>query len=388
MKIVFVTDTYAPAWGYGGAAKLTSLWAGELNRMGHEVDVLTTDALDHGRTRVSSYEGVSISRERNISNYVAWQRKIFLPLPKLKDFSLLKRADVVHLIGTRSLLNAEASVISRINNIPIAFSPVGTLPLVGQWDRPLKSTYDLTISRIARRQIAAALGQTEHEMLLCISWGIEKERVHLVPLCVDLEEYSKMPPRGGFVAKHPKLRSYEQIYTFIGRISKYKGIEMLMNAFRDAFKGRECALVIAGRGEEGHESYLRHLAMNLGISTQVFFPGQIYGLQKNEALTDSHAFVITPSIYEETSLASLEAAACYSPIVTTRQSDVPYLLKYEAGFVSEFDREEIVENLSRISDIKGSRRMEMGKRARRMVEERFSLPEVSKVLEATYRKVV
>ncbi len=49
------------------------------------------------------------------------------------------------------------------------------------------------------------------------------------------------------------------------------------------------------------------------------------------------AFLGFPTIYEETMLASIEAMACGTPIVVSREADIPFVEEERAGLVIDFD---------------------------------------------------
>jgi glycosyltransferase involved in cell wall biosynthesis len=240
--------------------------------------------------------------------------------------------------------------------------------------------YDKFVLVPSKERIRAILGQTAHEVELFKSWGMPEDRVHLVPLCVDLTEYHNLPKPGEFREKHPDFGESDQIYLFLGRIHKYKGLDILIRAFKEAFDGEAHALVIAGRDEEGHTEMLRRLATTMEIDKKVFFPGTLYGLEKLQAFVDSHAFTITPSIYEETSLAALEAAASGLPVITSVQSDIPWLQDYGAGYISSLNLGYISGNLRRISKIRGDMRIQMGQNAKKLIRDRFSSVQVARQL--------
>ncbi len=384
MKIVLVVDYFAPAWGYGGPPRLVATLADQLLKMGHDVAVLTTDALDANRFHSAQMETYRVVRARNLSNQLAWTRKIFLPIPPASVLSIFRSVDVIHLFQARSLLNGIAYLGARQEHAPLVLSPLGGLPLVGGWDRVPKRLYDAAFSKTLMKNLGAALGQTSHEVSVCRSWGVDGRNVHLVPLCVNLSDYENLPSKGRFLSKLPHLRDFEQRYIFIGRIHPYKGLEMLIEAFSRAFPHEKNALIIAGKDEGGHVSYLKTLALSLGIGNRVFFEKPIYGAAKLEALVDSHAFVITPSIYEETSLAALEAAACETPVITTVQAEIPWLEEYSAGFTLSYGLDSIVEGLRKMSSVVGESRYLMGKMSRRLIKDHFSPAEVAKQLERVY----
>jgi len=388
VRVLLVTDFFAPAWGYGGPPKLVLTISKQLASMGHEVAVLTTDALDERRFSASNYLPFEVIRARNASNSLAWQRKICVPILPRNAASTLREADIVHIFQLRSFLSLLAYLGTKLGEKPLVLSPLGGAPLVGSWHRIPKTAFDRLATPPIRRKVGAVLCQTNHEMQVSKSLVMDESRIHLVPLCVESDDCSSLPSKGEFIRKHPELREFDQIYVFLGRIHKYKGIEMLMRAFQQAFRDENNALVVAGKDEEGHLRFLQHRAASLGMQKKVFFPGAIYHQNKREAFVDAHAFVITPSIFEETSLAALEAAACGTPVLTTIQAEIPWLEQYSAGFMSEYDVDAISKNLVKMSRIVGNERVKMGLSARRLIDEHYSAQAVTKQIERVYLSLV
>ncbi len=125
----------------------------------------------------------------------------------------------------------------------------------------------------------------------------------------------------------------------------------------------------------------------LGVEERVTFTGPIFAGDKLEAYLDADIFVTTPTIYEETSLAALEACACYTPVIITERNAIPWLEEYKAGFQIHYDKKELENTLLRLlrnSDL----RTEMCQNARRLIEERYALDKVVDELESLYLKIL
>ena len=68
----------------------------------------------------------------------------------------------------------------------------------------------------------------------------------------------------------------------------------------------EAHLVAVG-WDHGHLDTVRRLAQSLDVANAVTFSGPVFGTDRLAAYLDADVFAITPSIFEETSLAALEA---------------------------------------------------------------------------------
>jgi hypothetical protein len=131
MRILLGVLYYEPAWSYGGPPKLVSDLARQLLRRGHQVTVLTTDALDARRfsAREEVSDGARVIRFANLSNGLAYRLKVFLPRGMRRWLAQhVVEYDMVHLFETRTLLNAWAAREATRRGVPYVLSVLGSLP--------------------------------------------------------------------------------------------------------------------------------------------------------------------------------------------------------------------------------------------------------------------
>ena len=134
LRILMVVPYFYPAWAYGGIPRLAYGLGRALIERGHQVTVVTTDALDaNSRSPAGRDEigGLVVHRLRNFSNRLAYDHQLFLPRGAA---ALLQReveaADVVHLHGYWHLLNNVALAALRRSPRPLVMTPNGTLPIL------------------------------------------------------------------------------------------------------------------------------------------------------------------------------------------------------------------------------------------------------------------
>ena len=141
MKIAFVIPSFYQAWDYGGPPRVAYDLACALVERGHVVRVLTTDS--GGRKRIADVDRDSIrEREpdgletvyyRNLSNYLAYTHRIFLPLELFRSMKQqLAGFEVVHVHEFRSTLAVPAYRAARQLGIPLVLSPHGGLKRLGK----------------------------------------------------------------------------------------------------------------------------------------------------------------------------------------------------------------------------------------------------------------
>jgi glycosyltransferase involved in cell wall biosynthesis len=385
MKILFTVLYYEPAWAYGGPPRMTFDLACELVRRGHEVTVVTTDALDRGqriRTREEVSHGVRIVRFPNWSNRLAFELKIFLPRGDRRWLDReVRNFDVVHLFDARSTLNAHAARAAVRANVPFALSVWGSLPRGEGWKSWIKRVHDVREYPTVLGRASALLAQNDHEAQVYADYGGDPARTKLWPLAVDPGVYSKLPAPGAFRAKHG-IGADERVVLFVGRITELKGLDPLLRAFAEAQRAVPRArLVVVGR-DDGYLERMHALARELGITERLLFAGPLYGDEVLPAYVDSDLFCIAPTHFEETSLAALQACACGRPVLINDRCEIPWLDEFDAGRTVPGFETLGREMTALLSDTTGLERM--GRNARRMVEERFFLPRIVDQLESIY----
>lgn len=111
---------------------------------------------------------------------------------------------------------------------------------------------------------------------------------------------------------------------FFGRLSRDKGVDLLLKAYAELPAATRPDLHIAGDGEE--REHLTTLASDLGITGSVqFLPWQTHR-QLGERLSQA-AVCVLPSREENYSLAILSAMAVGAPVISTRTGGTPEIIK-------------------------------------------------------------
>jgi len=376
---------YEPAWAYGGPPRMVFDLARSLAARQHDVTVCTTDALDETSRvlqREQTSQGVRIVRFPNVSNWLAYHLKIFLPrgmkswlAAHVRDF------DVVHLFDARTMPNAWASLEAVRHGVPFFLSAWGSLPQGAGWRSMVKGSFD---RKHLQRQLSGAralLAQNQHETQVYAEYGADRNRIRLWPLGVNPTDFENLPP-SGVLRRRLGISESDQVVLFVGRIHILKGLDTLIRAFASAQRSIAASLVVVGR-DDGYASDAKALAQQLGIASRCHFPGGLYGSDALPAYVDANLFCITPTHFEETSLAALAACACSRPVLINDRCGIPWLEEYGAGYCVPHSGEQITtrmtEMLSNPERLRG-----MGMRARKLVEDHFFLPQVVNELEALY----
>lgn len=158
-----------------------------------------------------------------------------------------------------------------------------------------------------------------------------KNKVEIIPLgiCPDKFTSKDIQIRG---VQLRKRFSPQPIVLFVGRFVYYKGVEVLIRAFRDI----DANLIMIGKGPL--ESSLMELVKKNGIDEKVFFFSDIDDQELTTFFNICDIFVL-PSIAttEAYGLVQLEAHACGKPVISTNLlSGVPFVNEHgKTGLIVE-----------------------------------------------------
>lgn len=386
MNILQVVPYFAPAWGYGGPPRIVLDASRELVRRGHRVQVVTTDALD-AEKRVErctdTIDGVTVTYLPNVSNALAWHQKVFTPKGAGEVLArAAQSADVAHLTDFRTVLHLAAHRALTAARVPYVLQPCGSMPRVGGVKSVLKLAFDLVGGFALVRDAARLLAVSGYEREEFLKLGGRAERVDIVPHAIDAGEFAAPPARGAFRAKLG-IGADELVMLFLGRINEHKGIEPLLRAFARTDHVR---LVLVGR-DDGFLAQMHALITELGLAGRALFAGPVYAADRLQAYVDADLFVMTPSHYEETSVAVLEALACGTPALITHQAPVPGMVEAGAGLAVECTVPAIADGMRALLGDRAEL-ARMRERARAHVMGTFSWPVVVDQLERIYAAAV
>jgi glycosyltransferase involved in cell wall biosynthesis len=358
MRILNVTETYAPFLEFGGPpVKVRALSEG-LARRGHSVTVLTADwGLEK---RLQAQEG-QVTAERSP---FGWRRdengvqSIYLPTwlryrslswnPAVKRYcrARLKNFDVVHIFGIYDLLGPAVAAACRKRGLRYVLEPIGMfVPIVRNlW---LKRMYHLAWGRRLLQGASAVIATSNQEVEELSAGGVSRAKIVLRRNGVEVP--ARWPERGTF-RKAQRISPDEKLVLFLGRLSAKKSPDLLLRAFAElsgAFAGIPLRLVFAGPDESGLKTQLDQMASQLGVRSKVQFTGPIFDQSKWAAYRDADVFVL-PSQNENFGNTAAEAVAAGTPVIVTEQCGIAPLLANEAGLVVPHDAAALRQALGRI----------------------------------------
>jgi glycosyltransferase involved in cell wall biosynthesis len=453
MKILQIIPYFYPAWAYGGTPRVVYDLCRELVKQGHDVTVYTTDSLDKKdrikkafsyqesaisgqRSAISDQlsavshqnsalrtcapkrapmrrrtphsalyfdaevEGIKVRYFRNVSNYLAFTQKLFLTpgfSSSLRD--VLKNTDIVHLQEYRTLQNVSAWKECKKMKVPYVISAHGAiLRIMGREGR--KGLFDRVFGHNILRDAKKLIAVSELEKRQYQEFGIEEEKIEIVPNGINLSQFDSLPEKGSFRKKY-NLDDHSVIL-FLGRIHRIKGIDILIDAFAELKKEKtEAKLIIAGPddgfkrdcGMRIAECGMRQVDLSNKVKgekekvreSDVIFTGLVSGEEKLSLLVDADVTVL-PSRFEIFSRVIFESLVCGTPVVVSEVCGVASMI-HEAGagyIIKAEDRKDLKERIQEVLDNSEKAKFSV-ERGRMLIKERLNLNIITQRVLQIYR---
>jgi glycosyltransferase involved in cell wall biosynthesis len=362
MRILNVTQSYAPFFEYGGPPVKVKALAEGMAKKGHEVCVLTADWGLEARLRSMTNEPPAetspFGNRRKINgvtavylaNWFHYHATSWNPALARYLRARLKEFDVVHLFGLYDLLGPRVAKECRKLKIPYAVEPIGMfVPIVRNF--LLKRVYHSLWGREMLDGADAIIVTAEQEREELRQGRIPAEKIYLRRNGVETP--ATLPAPGTFRSTL-KLQPKERLILFLGRLSQKKSPDLLLKAFallsRDGPSNADNVhLAFVGPDESGMKRRLQHMAEELGVQARVHFSLPLEGEAKWAAYRDADIFVL-PSLNENFGNTAAEAVVAGTPVIVTENCGIAPLLEGTAGLVVKHDEVELRNALTRLLD--------------------------------------
>lgn len=334
MRVLLVNHLLDAVKG-GGTAERTFQIARFLDRGGAQCTILTLAIGDLADRRKS------LANVRLVAAPCLIER-FFVPLISSADLlALVAEADIVHLSGHWTVLNARVFRACRKLGKPFLFNPAGALRPFGR-SLLAKQVYNALIGRKLVAEAAMCVAITQDERADFLAFGVPAQRVRVIPNGIDPEQY--LPGvEAANVVLISALKGAPYIL-FLGRLNTIKGPDLLLDAFAtiaSAFPNHH--LVLAGP-DDGLLASLQAVVSARGLNDRVHFPGFLSGARKAETLRGATLLAI-PSRREAMSIVVLEAGACGCPVLFTDACGLSDIAQAGAGLMVPVNSPALAEGL-------------------------------------------
>lgn len=327
-------NSYLDAENGGGTAERTFQMSRFLARAGVQCTVLTTD------TGLGAAREAAIAPAELFALPLLWKR-FYVPKwrwRKIKE--LVGRADIIHLMGHWSVLNALVYIAARQLNKPYVVCPAGALPIFGRssW---LKRLFNALVGKAIIRNASAWIAVTAGEFPQFAAYGISASRITVIPNGVADDDF---PAVDAAAFRRDRNLPDRRMILFMGRLNLIKGPDLLLEAFasvKDQIPDYD--LVFAGP-DEGMQTGLLEFAEKNNLIDRIHFLGYVSGIDKVAAYRLAELLVV-PSRQEAMSIVALEAGMCGIPVLLTDQCGFSEVASIHAALEAPASAAGIAKNL-------------------------------------------
>ena len=314
-----------------------------------------------------------------ITNYLIWNVRAGRRV-------LEQQADIVHVEAGAGFGYAR---LRSSRDAPFVLQAQGLEEFKAPWLKrtaylPLRMATLYASRRAARIIVPDHVMEEEVRKIL----SVQSERCVVVPLAIDLERVERN------VADETRREidqrfelGKESVILSVGRLESYKGFSYLIEALMRAKSAipKPWKWILVGSGPQENE--LRRKGRELGIDNQAIFAGQVSDSEL-AALYERSDLFVHPTLFEGSSLVTLEAMAHAKPVVATAVGGIPdKVAEGKSGFlVPPGDSDGLARAITRAFSL-GSHLIELGVEGRKIVETKFNWTHRARRLLELYREV-
>jgi glycosyltransferase involved in cell wall biosynthesis len=248
-----------------------------------------------------------------------------------------------------------------------------------------KRVYMMLAQRRVLNGAACLQAFTDAEAAQIEAQGFENP-VAVIPNGIWPQDFEDAPAADVFLNRFPETRG-RRIVLFLGRLHPIKGLEVLIDSFTAVMSQvADAHLVIAGPDEGDYAAELRQRIEALGMGERVTFTGMLNRREKLSALRAAGVFAL-PSHSEGFSMTLLEALACGTPVIASRNCNFPEIESYGAGCIVDADPAELSAAI-RHTLAPEARRDLIGESGKRLVSNHYTWPGIAERIAEMYRKAI
>jgi glycogen(starch) synthase len=304
--------------------------------------------------------------------------------------------DLVHALGASGLGYALAR--RRDLPAPFVFNPQGleefggTHPGFARIKRLAYTPLQAAVRTCARA--ADAVLATDHALVAPVRThlGIEPARIHVVPNAVDLETIDRARTTAAGPAATLRARlglaAGERLLVSVGRLEENKGFHVLADALAQLqARAGHWRWVLVGDGP--YRSTIAAGIEAAGLARRVQLAGRVSETELAAWYAAADIFV-HPTLYEGSSLVTLEAMANGKPVVATRAGGLPDKVRPgETGWLVEPGSPSALAEALADGLAQGDETLaRFGRAGRALVEQAFAWPVVAAALVSLYEALV
>src|SRR5208337_2940164 len=235
MRVLHIVPSYIPAYRYGGPIQSVHLLNKRLSEIGVAIDVYTTNAGLENRNDILINRWVDLDGTRvKYFNYYGYEHYTFSPRLFFESLKEADSYDLVHITAVWNFPVLAGSIASLLRKKPYVISTRGAIyeKAVNLKSKNKKLLYYHLAAQHYLKRASALHFTTKDEREKVLSYLKLDNKSVVIPNGIDLSLYHSLPPEGIFREKYPLLKDKKYIL-FLGRITPIKGLDILINAFKE-----------------------------------------------------------------------------------------------------------------------------------------------------------
>ena len=344
----------------GGTAEYMRLLGSELK---NHVEIVVATGISANPITIA---GVKIKFFK--TNVLRW----FSMLKEFKLFLQAENPDIVHINGVWSPQNWGFQKVAQELGIKVILSPHGMLEPWILAQNPWKKKLGLFLYQKKAIQKALCLhatAQMESDNIRTLGF---KTPIYIIPNGIDLIDIKKVKEYYG-----------TQKMVFLSRIHPKKGIEILLEAWRDCSTDG-WMLEIAGNGDK---NYIEKLIQSAQDLKNVNFVGAKYGEDKWDFLRSADVMVL-PTHSENFGIVVAEALALGVPVITTQGTPWEDLEINQCGWWINLSVINLQKTIEKATHTSANTLENMGIQGRKLVAEKYEIKVVTNQIIELYQKIL
>lgn len=364
MKIIHIVgslDTSA-----GGPSRSVPQTCIELAKLGVEIELIARP----------SKNPVNIPEISNLKVYYKSIRELF----KYGGTILTKDVDLIHLQHVWDPYIHIMAFWAKRKNIPYIITPRGMLEPWILNRNPWKKKLGMLLYQKNDLKKAFAIHAT------C---ELEKNNIRRLGFLNPI----KIIPNGVDISKFPSSvpgkKSNPKKILFLSRIHLKKGIEFLIEAWfqLDIKLRKKWVIEIIGNGDEDYIDFLKEKIKKLNLEKEILIKNPVFGKEKIKVFREASLFVL-PTYSENFGIVVAEALASYTPVITTTGTPWEELNTESCGWWIPVGVEPLKKTLEDALAKTEIEILEMGKRGRKLIVNKYKIEQVGKQMMEFYKKNV
>jgi glycogen(starch) synthase len=394
LNVCFVSPEYFPI--SGGTGAYVYYLSRQLQKLGHNIHIITR----HEMNLTETVDGVSItyikSEGNPLTRYWGFARSTF---KKLKELNKKFEFDIIHanlpLVPNFALPEDSAkAVISTVHSTwkgeaeAIRREGLRKLNTNEKFMLEFNSLLRSSEKKLMKRSNALIAVSTYTKEELTEFYDIAEEKIHVIYNGVDVEKFKPNKDRAG-LRRELGLEEEQKIILFVGRLYRRKGLDTLLQSIPKVIQNfKDVKFVISGEGFKQNKEKLLKLTKKLNIANSVSFVGYFPDEKLPGLYAASDVFVL-PALYENFPFAILEAQATGLPVISTRVGGIPELVTNNKNglLVEPANSDQLTETMISLLQNPAFAE-ELGRRGRRLVEEKFAWPSVTGEVVDLYSEIL